>query len=1172
MRKKLFILFTLVLCVSFRLSAVDNDGSRYAKNSVLSQGKWYKIKISETGIYKLTYKDLKKIGLSNPQNVKVYGYGGWIINEDFTRPYIDDLPQVSIWMNRSRNDFKNEDDYILFYGRGNIKWTYNKTTTEFEQTQNPYSSNNYYFITESDEDPKLIGIQGSLPLPDNVVTSYNDYVLHEQELVNPGETGREMLGENFLKTSTVNVPLNTEGATTDPAVLRCSFIARTVFTSGKLTIDFNGSYLDALSTSVPLGDNTYLIATHMSSLLSVNALQNQNTVKLTYTKGYTSDKNVYLNYLRLNYKRNLKPYGAVTLFRNTTLASNLGFKIASASSDMLVFDVTSNTVPIRIDAQLSGSTLQFAADNNTIKEYAMVDLAKLSDIPTPTYEGKGLGAIANQNLHALESADMVIIVRDFLKSYAQQLADLHNNESGLTSIIVSPEDIYNEFSSGKPDASAYRRFMKMFYDRADGGENRPQYLMLFGGGTFDNQLKQDWADEASKSMLLTYQSENYLTEVGSYVSDDYFGLLDDRSVVRTEEPITSTNPFDSIFDLSKAKLDISIGRLPVRSASSAANTVAKIAAYIENKNKGIWQNNITFVADDAVAGSNSTESEREHMQDAERFSAGITASYPDFVVSKIYEDAYERVIESGGARYPDANRALLDRINKGTLMLNFIGHGSTTSWTHEYLLTMANIESLNNDKLPLWITATCDFGRFDANASSGGEAALLKEEGGAIAMMTTVRAVYIRNNRTMNESLMKYLFKKKNGKNPRLGDILREAKNDALLFEDSNKLRFVLLGDPALTLAYPEDTYKVRITEMNDRDADADDINIQALDNTVIKGIIENQNGDVAEDFNGTLESLVFDAKQTLRTRGNTSSGTPNPDKIAIDYTDYTNTLFAGKVDIMNGEFVVNFVAPKDILYADDKGKMSFYAYDNSDSKKKAQGSFYNYTIGGTNTNMPEEENPPVISKMFLNNEQFKDGGYVNSTPLFYAEVSDDTGINLSNAIGHNISLVLDGITTYDLSSYFTNKGGSNKEGSISFQMPQMSEGEHKIEFRIWDVFNNSAAETLRFVVTDDYAPSIYSFEIWGNPAKDATRFVINTNTPQSNVDIILRVYSLTGALVWMTQKNQAADTLNRYIYEWDLNTNGGRLQPGVYICSVQVNINGRLSSVKAEKLIVTAR
>lgn len=1167
MQKKIFILLFFLFSFTFQAFSSLNDPSRYTQTSVLSEGTWYKVKIAKTGIYKLTYKDLKKMGLKNPQNVKIFGYGGGILNEDFTGNYVDDLPPISYWMSTSLDEFKNDTDYILFYAKGSITWNYNSVKQEFEQTQDPYTFDSYYFITENDKVSTVMDMQNSLPESTDKITAFDDYFLYEQDLVNVGETGREFYGENFLKTPSVSISLDTEGVTSDPAILRYEFISKVFPSSATMNISLNGEALNSIYT--PTSNDYYTIAVTSNGSFTVSNLQNKNTVTFNYSKN-TSDKNVYLNYLRLSYKRLLKPYSAVTFFRSTNLSSNLTYEIGDATSSLLVLDVTDVTTPKLINTKLDNSTLSFTADNSTIREYAIVDLSKSNEISTPLYQGDGLGLIKNQNLHGLESVDMVVIVNEYLKDYAQELADLHKQNSDLNVILVDPEQIYNEFSSGKPDATAYRRFMKMFYDRGLSNNKYPKYLLLFGGGSYDNRQIQDWATNAKKSMLLTYQSHASLLETSSFVTDDYFGFLDDDST-----PLNSTKEYT---DFTQSKQKLSIGRIPVRDQSSAANIVSKIRDYMDGKDDGIWKNTVSFIADDAIAGSDShttasINEERKHMIDAEALSDYITDNYPDFVVKKIYEDMFERKIESNGARYPDATRALINQINNGTLFLNFIGHGATNSWTHEYLLSMSEIESLNNTKLPLWITITCDFSRFDANATSGGETALLKESGGAIGLFSTVRVVLTGLNRTMNTSLMKYIFEKENNENPRLGDIIRKAKNDASLNGDTNKLRFLLLGDPALKLSYPEKEYSVQVLEMNDRDADAIDINIQALDDTSIKGAVLDNQGNIVTDFNGLLQATIFDAKQILHTRGNKSDGTQDPDKVGIDYDDYTNTLFSGKIEIKNGEFEINFVAPKDILYADDNGKMSFYAIESSGGRN-AQGSFYNYTIGGTNTNRPEENNPPVISKMYLNTEQFKSGDYVNSTPLFYAEVSDDTGINLSSALGHTMSLFIDGtIVADDLASYFQNEDNSNKKGHVTYTIPQLTEGKHSLQFTVWDVWNNSTTETLEFIVTDDFRPKIYSFEIWGNPAKDYTRFVINTNIPSSNIDVTFRVYSLTGSLVWMTQQIGAADNMSRYIYDWDLTSNRqGRLLPGIYLCTAEVTVDGQRSSVKAAKLIVTEK
>ncbi|MEN9917905.1 MAG: type secretion system sortase PorU [Bacteroidota bacterium] len=1144
LKKYILLLIVTLICIPFHIQAKTNDGSRYAANSVLSQGSWYKIKVQGTGIYKLTYDDLKKMGLSNPANVKIYGYGGWLLNEDFTMPYVDDLPQVSVWMSKEPSSFANG-DYILFYAQGDIKWEYDKETKEFVHTQNPYSADSYYFVTESVGEFKPMQRKTSLSVATTTISSFDDYYLHEKELLNVGQTGREFYGESFTTTKSQNFSLPLDGATADTASIRYNFISRVSVSSGALNVSLNGALLKTNYTQViPPSSFYYTHATTINDVVKTASLQNTNTLNLNYQVGNGSGTRLHLNYIRVNYKRMLKPYSGVTLFRSNHLSENVNFQIADASSSLLVFDVTDNANVSQMDTELLGTTLRFGAANSSIREYAMVDLTKT--IPAPEVVGK----VSNQNLHAQSSPDMVIIVQPLLKKYAEELAKLHEQDSGLKSLIVSPQDIYNEFSSGKPDITAYRRFLKMFYDRSSDTESKLKYLLLFGGGTYNNRLIGIDKTPQAKTMLLTYQSKESLLETLSYVSDDYLGFLDDSEGDK----------------LGQAVLDIGVGRLPVKTEKEAADVVQKIKNYMMDVNKGVWQNNITFIADDLVAGSNSINTERQHILSGEELSGYMDKNHPEFIVNKIYQDAYGRVTEANGARYPDATKALLERINNGTLALNFIGHGSTRNWTHENLLTYANIEGMDNNRLPLWITATCDFSRFDSDETSGGELAVLNPSGGAIALFSTVRVVFISDNEVMNRNINKYLLQKEDGKPARLGDIIRKAKADML--GDNNKLRFLLLGDPALRLAYSEDTYNIEVTEMNGMDASSASLNIRALDDVVIKGRVVNQEGETVPHFNGILEAIIFDAQQDLKTRGNVQSGIN--EEYIVNYADYTNTLFASRVEIKEGEFQINFTAPKDILYKGNKAKMSFLGYD-SQGKYKAQGLFQNYTVGGTNPGALEETNPPTIEKIYLNSESFQSGDNVNRTPLFYAEVSDDTGINLSSAIGHNITLILDGKTPYNLTPYFVNDNNNSKKGSVTFRLPELSLGSHSLLFRVWDVWNNSQTETINFTVTDDYSSSAYSFDIWGNPAKDLTRFVFKTDTPGTNVSIQIFVYTITGRLVWVQEERGAADSLGVYIREWNLNGDGGgRISPGVYVCTGMVNVDGKTIALKSKKLIVS--
>lgn len=1126
----------------YSLRAQTDKSARYASNSVLSKGTWYKVKIPATGIYKLSYNDLKKMGISNPGKAKVYGYGGWILDTFFTNPYTDDLPQVAIWMSNTPANF-GANDYILFYAKGDQKWKYDESKREFVHTQNVYSNDSYYFITESDDEPLLMGNATLSSSATTTVTTFQDYYLHEKELVNIIQSGTEFYGEAFLNNTSQNFSFALPGVTTDAALLRIDFISRTK--GSTLDVSLNGTSLQQFSLPTTNFDtDTYTKAKTLEKTVQLANLAENNTLNLAY-KRHKDDQNVYLNYLRINYTRTLKPYDAVTLFRSTLKSDQLGFKISNASGNLRVFDVTNGESPEIVNGTLSGTEYMFSASNTSVREYAMVDLSK--DIPAPTIVGK----IANQDLHSLEPKEMIIIVQPSLQKYAEQLKEIHEAEDGLESLIVNPENIYNEFSSGKPDATAYRRFLKMFYDRAASESDRPKYLLLFGDGTYDNRFVipgNNWTESTKKMLLLTFQSENSLSETGSYTTDDYFGFLDDYEGS----------------SLSKDSVDIGIGRIAVRTDQEAMDVLKKIKAYIADKDKSIWKNSITFVADDAASGV--IASEKQHMKYSEEFAKNICANYPSFIVNRVFSDMYERVTTVNGPRYPDAKKAYMDKINSGTLILNYMGHGSNRDWSHEYILTSSDVEAMSNSRLPLIIIASCDFGRFDGNVTSGSELFMSNSNGGAIALITASRVVYAEQNKKLNDKILEHIFEKKDGKPARLGDIIRHSKQALAL--DANKLRFLLLGDPALRLSYPDDTYNVKIKEVNNKAATSSDIQLKALSSNVIKGEIVDKDGNIINDFSGILESVIFDSEQSLKTRGNVSNATGNTEAM-LDYTDFTNTLYTGKVQIQNGEFTIEFKTPKDILYLNKPGKMSFYAYDDN-SSRQAQGYFTNYIVGGTDPDAQEESDAPEIKKIYLNRESFQSGEQVNPTPFFYAEVYDESGINLSSAIGHNISLLIDNSKSYNLTPYFENNGTSTQSGIIKYSIPELEDGMHNLQFKVWDVWNNSQTAHLDFEVVSNYKPTLYDFTIKGNPARTSTEFVLSTDLSGSRVIVTFEVYSMTGAKQWATQVegNTSMDTY--FTHEWNLVTSSGNpLNPGIYICRAIVSVDGSVKATKSEKLIV---
>lgn len=1153
--RKLIILFVALAITLSNLNAVENDGSRYKNSSYLAEGDWYKISVPETGVYKLTYEDLKSIGVNNPGNVKIHGYGGWILPENFTQEYVDDLPEVSIWMSTNQADF-GPGDYILFYARGSLKWSYSTSEKIFTHEQNPYSDESFYFITENENAPKLVQTQASLASASNNISVFSDYVLHEKDSINLVQSGREFYGEKFNDINNQTFNFSFAGITSASAVIKMQYITAPASSTNLAYMDVSTDNGDLKSFSAKKVDDSYSKARIAggSFTTTMPLLENTN-INLSYRPSATNDINTFLNYITINYTRQLKPYGAVTLFRSTT-TSPLKFNIADATSNMLVFDVTGNYEVKKIETSLSASLLTFGADNSSIKEYALIDLDK--NIPKPQFVGK----VSNQDLHSLENADMVIIVNPLLQTYAEQLSNLHYDDSGLTSIVVNPEQIYNEFSSGKPDATAYRRFMKMFYDRSvTEGKKTPRYLMLFGDGLFDNKgisVKSD-PNEDGYSYLLTFQSVNSLSETASYVSEDYFGFLEDTD--------------GSNLNIGRSKLGI--GRIPVSSKKDAANYVNKVKKYLANEENGIWQNSITFISDDAIPGfsNTATVSEMDHIKYSENYAKTVMQNYSNILIDKLYQDCFmlQELHNLSDEVKHSVTEAIIESLNRGAVVLNYVGHGSTREWTYNKIITIEDVVNLKNTKLPVWILATCDFSRFDESLNSAGEQVLLNPDGGGIALLTSTRTVYSSNNDDMTKSMFKHLFSlKEDGSVPRLGDIMKDSKNENLLYGDSNKLRFCLLGDPALKLNYPYSSNSISVTKINSSSANTANLTIEALTDVTVEGEIVDADGSVLSDFNGVLESKILDNEQTLKTLGQGKTGTLNP---AYEYKDYINTLHAGRTNVTNGKFKFTFRVPAEILNMGGNGKMSFYAYDTNSKKREVHGYFTNYKVVESSATVVKETEPPVIGKIYLDDESFAPENISTTSPYLYAELSDNVGINTSNMLGRNISVTIDNKSVYDVTSTFVSTGEGTKSGYIKYLLPELTEGNHSLVFKLWDVNNNSTTQQINFTAVAEKLNAYNLSMTERSDSKSVDLHFFSDILSSKSINIKVCLYSPSGELQWIHEKSGSADEMANYVYNWNMRKNdGSELNKGIYKYDAVISIDGTPQATISEKLTISGQ
>jgi len=1164
MYKKYFIAILFAAFTVFVSAQVMNDGSRYAQSSVLKSGKWVKIGVEKSGIYKLTYEKLVSMGITNPANVRVFGYGGALLPELFTKPYIDDLPEVAIYMKKSADGTFKAGDYILFYAQGVVSWSYGRppnstelTNIMFYRTRNYYSTKGYYFVTSDAGVGKKISMSPlETATSSGDIEEYTHYDLHEKELVNLANSGREFYGEEF--TTSVSYTFDTPNLLTKPEKIRVKVVNRGnngIYITTKIngaTLSNGNNYIGGRPTSDAGIDKPMVIDFQPISET------NQAFVQINSDKNTTAN----LDFIEINVRRKLTMNGNEFYFRNKEFLNqnqHKRFVLKNADSNTQIWDITDKQNIKQINATLVGNQLTFVANTDSIREYLAIKPS--ANFPPPDT----VFSIDNQNLHSLPQADYVIIAnKDFL-SEAKRLAQAHQR-NGLSVIVANAEHVYNEFSSGTPDATAYRRFVKMFYDRGvsntNGNAKIPKYLLLFGTGSFDNRALLNITNTTRR--MLTYQSVNSVSNTASYVSDDYFGYMDDSTGV--EEGGLDTGQ----------QMKVGVGRFPVYSLDQAKTLVDKTINYMDNTFRGSWKNQVLYIADDGNLGN--------HARDADEVSKITANTSPEILIKKLYLDAFKQVTTTAGESYPDVERLLDNYIRQGVLMINYMGHGSPNSLASEQILTQAKIDRMYNDKLPIYITATCDFTPFDHFNESAGEKLLWNKNGGAIALFSTTRTVYADANARLNENFASHFFDKDEDCNPlALGDVFRLSKN---LQKSSNKFSFTLVGDPALKLVYPHQA-KVITDSIN-----FNPVNLPAFDTVSALGIvhisghIENCYGDEIQGFNGFVNINVFDKEEVITTLNNPGGSDDNTTEtnIHFKYQDRPNPIFVGSAEIKNGRFRIAFIVPKDIKYNFGTGRIVYYASEDN-LGMEANGYFENFIIGGEATNIDIDTIGPEV-KLYMNTPTFKNGGQVNISPLFVAEVFDQSGINtIGIGIGHDITMRLSGvdkngksITKYNnkeivLNNYYEAEFGSYQKGKVKYQLNDLEEGIYSIKFRIWDVYNNSTTSDISFFVSTKGKIVVDTAKIYPNPATvdETITFSINHNRPGQLINIGILVSDLTGRTVWSSSQSAIASETEIKI-QWNPAAEGGILATGLYIVRLELSTLNEKSTFVPLKLIIKTK
>ena len=1134
---------TIITYISSALVAHAFDVSRYAEESRLATGVWVRISVSESGVYAITADDAARWGLGSLNNVRVFGYGGTQLSEYIDSSQPDDLPQVPVIR---------QDGRLLFYAKGATSWDAT-TFLLYKQRQHPYATAGYYFLTSNSLIPDLEITRAEVdPVDTAPITTFTAALYHEQDMINPGETGRKFLGDDFRYNLSQTFKFTLDDFVDGGEVkVQTNFAAKTVGTRDRSTISFkyNGINLpereggDYLASSN--SDITHIHYTFNDFNKRFN-LTGTNELNYTVTFNPVGTLNLArLDYITVNYPRQLRLKGSSLFFVFDEKDTQCTYALSGADDATHIWDVTGFT-PIEMNAKLSGATATFSPIADDLRQY--IAFSENGTFPSPTLTN----AVKNQNLHGEAVPDMIIISPTEYLAQAERVAEMHRSVDKMRVLVVDQQNVYNEFSSGTPDAMAYRNMCKMYYDRGTDTEGHHLgYLLLFGNGSYDNRQITDRLKADTYPMLLTWQSESSATEQGSFTTDDYFTLLAD-------------NLSTPLYTAQNKRL-IAVGRFPVKSVDEARTSVNELIKYVTKPDYGAWKTSSLNVADD--------EDQAQHMEQAEQvITRANEYDGEDFMFHRVYIDAFTSQNVGSGRYYPEARDKMYRMLSEGVVWWNYTGHASTTGWTGDGLLTRSDVlNKLFYKHRPILYAATCEFTRYDSSTESSGETIFLNSGGGAIAVVCPPRLVYIDRNGPLNDYVARYIFSFGNdGKPRRLGDIIMNGKN-AFGDMSDNTTRYFLFGDPAMRPAFPE--LKAVVETINGEAVSPDNMPIFKARQTLnITGHIEDRNGNRIDGFNGTLISSLYDCETAITTHGYGDDGKP------FSYND-RNTRLAVTVDtVKQGKFDFNITIPSEVIALTENylpSRINLYAYNAADTTE-AMGSNTDFYIYGYDDTVIADEEGPNIEYLGLNSQAFNDGDDVNESPLVIATVSDESGVNFSNAgIGHELTLTLDNNTTYsDVMTYYTpSHADKGTRGSISYQLSDLTNGEHTLTLKAWDVYNNSSSKSIVFNVVKGLKPEIADIYCDANPASVEANFYIKHNRPDANVNVTLEIIDLMGRRVWSTTQTGKSDMFTSFPINWNLcDMSGNRVARGIYIYRATLSTDGIQEVTKAKRIAVTGQ
>ncbi len=1111
---------------------LKSSSSRYTENSVLSSGNWQKLSVDKTGIYKLTYQEISDMGIT-PEDVCIFTSTPGKLSKTIDN-YIDDLQEIAIYENKGEDGVFNSGDYILFYGESQNIWNYDSSSKQYIHTKHPFWNENYYFITSD------VGTKKRITQAENIsktstktYTTFLDYDFIEPDEINIENSGDDWFSNKLYDEDSYSYTFSFSNVVQESATMTMKLAAHSVRASHVMNTYINNNKVGSITLANADNSSTGIAAYQTTKNYYFIPESNNIPVKMTFS---CSESTAYglVDYFAVQLKRQLLLDDNYLIFRNKpTPDSVVTYRIAETDSSSLIWDVTDAFNTKEVNTALSGDTLVFNYSGNVIKE--LVAINPNGTFLSPTVVEK----VSNQNIHGRDVPDMIIVTCDDFEDVANRFAEIH---SDLDVFVVTQSKIFNEFSGGKADNTAIRWMLKMFYDRSSDG-NELKYLLLLGDGDVNNRMYED-----ESSLVMTYESDESFNRSVTYVSDDYYGLLDDNEGNGTNIELTD-------------KVDIGIGRIPINSTTEGEDVINKIKTYIANNKRTFWKNRICFIADD--------EDKNTHIIDANNLAEKVRYYHNSFAVKKVYFDAFKQKKKSDGYYYPEAKKLSDNYIENGCLIWSYSGHGSPTTLATEKIMYFSDILEFSNiQNMPLWITASCDYCPYDNNEGiSAGEKIILSSKGAGIGMFTTTRLVYSSSNYAITNNFFSYVLTSdsETGEKLCLGDIARLTKK--VTGTGANKRKFSFIGDPALQLVYPDERWTVVTDSINGQFVDEDNAysdTIKALDLVTISGSIQLEDNTIDTTFSGTVFTTIYDKISELKTLANDGSSK------VMNFKVWNSIIYNGSVNVINGRFNFSFIVPKSIDYSLGNGRIEYYA---TSEEIEANGFFENFEIGSYNNDCKIDTIDPEID-LYLNSTSFIDGDEVDSNPVLIAHLSDQSGINTSsNSMGHSITIELnnDANTKETINSSYTVDSEDYTKGEINYQLSDLEEGEYTLTLKVWDVQNNSASKTINFVVKDETTSDISVLYCMPNPvslsSKEKVTFTAKLDSTADFSSLSLYVLDCLGKIVYKTSDYSSSSDNTTLYFNW--NPSSSSVTPGLYFYCLSFDDGNSVKTGDSKKILI---